>query len=195
MLRRQFGCKLMNGCVLFNGTSHQIPEYMAHRLKTNDKRSWLQSFCPSTEEERNILCNVGKYYHPEHINLTEKSETDIQKTKDYLLAIFGQYSGQDLWEKLHEDGYIIIIKEEEYYCIDFAHRMILNMNSLGLDVSRQRVRTESANKQDMNQTTPKLYVQPEKIINKKGGSSNSNREWEVGRTGYDDVDDDRKLKR
>ena len=195
MLRRQFGCKLMNGCVLFNGTSHQIPEYMAHKLKTNDKRAWLQSFNPSTEEERSILCNVGKYYHPEHIKLTEKSEESIHITKDSLQAIFEQYSGQDLWDKLHEDGYVIIKKEEEFYCIDFAHRMILNMNSFGLDVSRQRVRTESTNKQDMIRITPKLYVQPERIITKKGGSCDNNREWEVGNTGYDDIDDDRKLKR
>ena len=185
----------MNGCVLFNGTSHQIPEYMAHRLKTNDKRSWLQSFCPSTEEERNILCNVGKYYHPEHINLTEKSEESIQKAKDYLLAIIEQYSGQDLWDKLHENGYVIIKKEEEYYCIDFAHRMILNINSLGLDVSRLRGRTESTNKQDMIIKTPKLYVQSERIITKKGGSSDNNREWEIDNDSYGDVDDERKMKR
>lgn len=195
MLRRQFGCKLMNGCVLFNGNSHQIPDYMLSVLKTNDKRAWLQLFCPSTEEEINLLCNVGKYYHPEHIHLKVKSGTNFLKTRSSLQAIFKSFSGQELWDKLHEDGFIIIKNEEEYFCINFAHRTILNMNNIGLDMSRLIVDKKSASNQNMVQTTSKLYVKPENILNKKGGSTDNNREYEISKTGYDDIDDDRKLKR
>lgn len=196
MLRRQFGCKLTNGSVLFNGASYQIPEYMTLRLKKNDKRAWLQTFNPSTEEERNILCSVGKYYHPEHIILTEKSEESIRKTKDSLQTIFNQLSGQELWDKLHEDGYVIIKKGEEYYCVDFAHRIILNMSRYGLDISCLKYKTESTNIKGVElPILPKIIVLPEKIINKKGGSADSNREWEVGKNGYDDTDDERKIKR
>ena len=85
--------------------------------------------------------------------------------------------------------------KEEYYCIDFAHRIILNINSNRLDVSKLRHKTESMNKQDMIQITPRLYVQPKKIINKKGGASDINREWEVENGSYGDVDDERKMKR
>ena len=88
MLRRQFGCKLMNGCVLFNGNSHQIPDYMLSVLKTNDRREWIQSFCPSTEEEKDIICRIGKYYHPEHIKLVEKKEERAQFTQEQLKSFF-----------------------------------------------------------------------------------------------------------
>ena len=35
-----------------------------------------------------------------------------------------------------------------------------------------------------------------KVLNKKGGSVDSNREWEVGnKSNYDEIDDERQLKR
>lgn len=139
---------------------------------------------------------MGKYYHPEHIILTEKSEESIRKTKDSLQTIFNQLSGQELWDKLHEDGYVIIKKGEEYYCVDFAHRIILNMSRYGLDISCLKYKTESTNIKGVElPILPKIIVLPEKIINKKGGSADSNREWEVGKNGYDDTDDERKIKR
>jgi hypothetical protein len=35
----------------------------------------------------------------------------------------------------------------------------------------------------------------DKLVNQRGGSSDSNREWEVGNSGYGDVDDERTIKR
>ena len=41
----------------------------------------------------------------------------------------------------------------------------------------------------------RVTILPGKILKKKGGSTDSNREWEVEKGNYDDVDDERKLKR
>ena len=196
MLRRQFGCKLINGCVLFNGSSHQIPDYMLSLLKTNDRRDWIQSFCPSTEEEKEILCRIGKYYHSEHINIVEKRRDKTQITQNQLKGIFDLYSGQDLWDKIHEDGYMIVKKEDFFYCIDFKNKTIHNMVEYDLDLSRLRTRKET---EDLNVGSKSNElrgdIQLGKVLNKKGGSADSNREWEVGKGNYDDVDDERKLKR
>ena len=196
MMRRQFGCKLMNGCALFNGNSHQIPDYMLSVLKTNDRREWIQSFCPSTENEKDILCGIGKYYHPEHINLVEKNKERAQSTLNQLKSFFNLYSGQDLWDRIHEDGYLIMKSENNYYCIDFKNKTILNMVENDLDLSRLKKNTESES-QSYGHKSNNLGIEllPSKILNKKGGSVDSNREWEVGKGTYDDVDDERNLKR
>ena len=196
MLRRQFGCKLMNGCVLFNGNSHQIPDYMSSVLKMNDRREWIQSFCPSTEVEKEILCNMGKYYHPEHINLIEKDKEKTRNTQYQLKSIFELYSGQDLWDKIHEDGYMIVKREDSYYCIDFKNKTIHNMAEYDLDLSRLRTRKETEDLNDSRKSNNmRVTILPGKILKKKGGSTDSNREWEVEKGNYDDVDDERKLKR
>ena len=196
MLRRQFGCKVMNGCVLFNGNSHQIPDYMLNVLKTNDRREWIQSFCPSSEEEKNILCKIGKYYHLEHIKIVEKNTEKTQLTQNQLKGIFDLYSGQDLWDKIHEDGYLVVKKEDDYYCIDFKNKTIHNMDGYDLDLSRLRtskdVKTQNDGRKPNNL---RVIIQPGKVLNKKGGSTDSNREWEVGKSNYDEVDDERKLRR
>ena len=196
MLRRQFGCKLMNGCVLFNGNSHQIPDYMSSVLKMNDRREWIQSFCPSTEEEKDILCSIGKYYHSERINIVEKNKEKTRLTQNQLKSIFELYSGQDLWDIIREDGYMIVKKEDNFYCIDFKNKTIHNMAEYDLDMSRLRTRKETEDLNDSRKSNNmRVTILPGKILKKKGGSADSNREWEVGKGNYDDVDDERKLKR
>ena len=196
MLRRQFGCKLMNGCVLFNGSSHQIPDFMLSVLKTNDRREWIQSFYPSTEVEKDILCSIGKFYHPEQINLVEKNEEKTQITQNLLKEIFNLYSGQVLWDKIHEDGYLITKREDNYYCIDFKNKTINDMAGYDLDLTRLKISIElESQSNDRKSNYLGTIIQLDKVLNNKGGSADSNREWEVGKGNYDDVDDERKLKR
>lgn len=196
MLRRQFGCKLMNGCVLFNGNPHQIPDYMSSVLKMNDRREWIQSFCPSTEEEKDILCSIGKYYHSERINIVEKNKEKTRLTQNQLKSIFELYSGQDLWDIIREDGYMIVKKEDNFYCIYFKNKTIHNMAEYDLDLSRLRTRKETEDLNDSRKSNNmRVTILLGKILKKKGGSTDSNREWEVEKGNYDDVDDERKLKR
>ena len=65
-----------------------------------------------------------------------------------------------------------------------------------LDLSRLRTRKET---EDLNVGSKSNElrgdIQLGKVLNKKGGSADSNREWEVGKGDYDEVDDERKLRR
>ena len=198
ILRRQFGCKLMNGRVLCNGNFHMIPDYMLSVLKTNDQREWIQSFCPSSTEEKDILCGIGKYYHPERINIVEKkgNKTQLQLTMSVLKSLFDLYSGQDLWDKIHEYGYLIIKRYEGLYCIDFKNKTISNIANYNLDLSKLKTRKELEKPRNEHKSNNLgIIIQPGNALNKKGGSADSNREWEVGKVNYDEVDDERKLRR
>ena len=199
LLRRQFGCKLMNGAVLFNGTSHELPEHVLTTLRSNDRLNWLQSFHPSTAEEALILCKMGKYNHPDRLTLDSENPnkaTTVHQLKD----LFDNTPDESLSDKLHEDGYYIVNDADRYYCIDFTNKVILDMESAGLDVSRLKKH------QTQQEITPVQPVQPvqkpniiqgiRKVLQQSGGSKDANREHEVGSHGnYDDIDDERHLKR
>ena len=195
-LKRQFGCRIMNGCVLFGGTSHQIPNQMMVALRMNDRRAWLQSFSPSTEIERDLLCKMGKYNHPEKIELMQKDEKTAAVTIDNLRHLLNHYSNETIKEKLHEDGYMVAAIDEQRCCIDFANRTIINMNEYGLELISDKKEIVAAPKQHVPiMENYGINKGMNKIINQRGGANDGNREWEVGSQGYDNIDDERKLKR
>lgn len=200
MLRRQFHSKILNGCVLFNGSSFQLSEHVLSTLRSNDRRSWLQSFCPSTSLERDILCKMGKYTHPEKIIIEEKDNSKVQTTVNQLKKIFSDTSDEELTEKIHEDGYKLVIVDDQTFCIDFANRCIINMEEYGFETKRLYARKEG---DSISRSKIQLEINDHgtgrnirKVANQNGGSSDSNREWEVGSKGnYDDIDDEQRLKR
>ena len=200
LLRRQFGTKLMNGSLLFKGTSYVLPEHIQQTLHSNDRLSWLQSFHPANETEAAILCVMGKYGHPDRLTLGDESKNKERITQQ-LHELFDNTPDESLRDKLHEDGYYIVNDNDQYYCIDFANKVILNMEEAGLDVSRMRTNNtqhELSQSQSVQQPIhkPNIIQGTRKVLQQQGGSKDGNREHEVGgHSNYDDIDDEHKLKR
>ena len=194
LLRRQFGTKLLNGSVRYGDTTYRLPEHILTMLRSNDRRAWLQSFCPTNELERHILCQIGKYHHPERITIQTTPGSNVSKTISQLRSIFDTTSDDALVGKLHEDGYFITRVDDQYYCIDFANRTIINMNDYGLDIKRLQPK-QAQKQQDQRQqiSGPGVGRAIDKVARQRGGSNDSNREWEVENRGYED--DDRSMKR
>ena len=196
LLRRQFGTKLMNGFILFHGISHELPEHVRQTLRSNDRLSWLQSFHPANETEAAVLCSMGKYGHPDRLVLGEQS-VNKEKTTAQLHELFDNTPDESLRDKLHEDGYYILNDNDQYYCIDFANKVILNMEEAGLDVDRLKRRQTKQENARINPSSPhRSSSKVRKALQQQGGSKDSSREHEVGGHGnYDEIDDERKLKR
>ena len=190
MLRRQFHSKILNGGVLFNGRSYQLSEHVMTTLHSNDRRAWLQSFQPSSEQERDFLCKMGKFSHPEKIELEKKDEDKAQITVALLSRIFQETPDENLMEKIHEDGYMVAFVEDNTYCIDFENHTVINLAEYGLDAARLRKKPEeSKDNVILNVNARGVGRNIGKLVNQRGGSSDGNREWEVGCTGnYDDIE-------
>ena len=194
LLRRQFGTKLLNGSVRYGDSTYQLPGHILTTLRSNDRRAWLQSFCPTNEQERHILCTIGNYSHPERITIHSTPGANFSKTVSQLRYIFDTTSDDALVDKLHEDGYFITLVDDQYYCIDFANRTIINMNDHGLDVKRlQSKQAQKRQGQRQQISSPGVGRVIEMVAKQRGGSHDSNREWEVG--GENELDDGRRMKR
>ena len=195
LLRRQFGTKLLNGNVRYGDSSYQLPEHILTTLRSNDRRAWLQSFCPTNEQERIVLCAIGNYNHPERITIQSTPGANVSKTVSHLRCIFDTTSDDALVDKLHEDGYVITRADDHYYCIGFANRTIINMSDYGLDVKRLQPKQAQKQQGQRQQITGSGVGRTiDKVAKQRGGSNESNREWEVGRGGYE-VDEGWSLKR
>ena len=188
--------------ILFHGISHELPEHVRQTLRSNDRLSWLQSFHPANETEAAVLCSMGKYGHPDRLVLGEQS-VNKEKTTAQLHELFDNTPDESLRDKLHEDGYYILNDNDQYYCIDFANKVILNMEEAGLDVDRLKRRQTKQENARINPSSPQQssskpnILRPvRKALQQQGGSKDSSREHEVGGHGnYDEIDDERKLKR
>ena len=191
LLRRQFSSRLLKGNIFYGDQTHHLPEHILAMLRSNDRRAWLQSFCPTTEQELDILCKMGKYYHPERVTIQSSPGSNVGKTVKQLRHIFDTSSEVSLQAKLHEDGYFLTRIDDQYYCIDFANHTIINLNDHGLDVKRLQHRLVQK-QQDQRQHISGHGI-GRAIDMQRGGSNDSNREWEVGSRSYED--DDRSLKR
>ena len=112
------------------------------------------------------------------------------QTAALLRHIFNTTADEKLRDVIHESGIRLKYVDGQYFAIDFVNRTILNMNSYGFDVKRllpmrqhpQQVRQSSGHTKGPN------------LLRQRGGSSDTNREREVGHGSYE-VDDDRILKR
>ena len=142
-----------------------------------------------------IPCIIGNYNHPERITIQSDTGSNVGKTVSQLRSIFDTTSDDALVGKLHEDGYFITRVDDQYYCIDFANRTIINMNDYGLDVKRLQPKQAQKQQGQRQQITGSCVGRTiDKVAKQRGGSNDNNREWEVGSRGYE-MDDDRSLKR
>ncbi len=185
LLRRQFGTKLLEGVIQYGGTTFRLPEHILTTLKSNDRRAWLQSFCPTTERERNILCTIGNYNHPERISIHENAGANVRNTVEQLQGIFDSTPDHTLLLKLREDGFVMTSVDDQVYCIDFANHTIINMSACGFDMKRfisgtdrTPIREQAA--QNKRQQLSDIGRTVSKVIKQRGGAGNDNREWEVG---------------
>ena len=143
---------------------------------------------------------MGKYGHPDRLTLGDENENK-ERTTQQLHELFDNTPDESLCDKLHEDGYYIVNDNDQFYCIDFANKVILNMEEAGLDVSRMRTNNtqhELSQSQPVQQPIhkPNIIQGTRKVLQQQGGSKDGNREHEVGgRSNYDDIDDEHKLKR
>ena len=77
----------------------------------------------------------------------------------------------------------------QYFVIDFVNRTILNLNAYGFDIKRLQ-----SKKQHLQQVRlPSGRTKAPNLLRQRGGSTDTNREWEVGLSSYE-VDDERKYK-
>lgn len=210
MLRRQFSVHISKGNIIVGKDKVQLPDYILKALERNDKCAWLQSFHPRTEEERDVLCMFGKVEDKELVKVEKDTSKDADKLVATIHDILDNNTGKEAYAQLRDAAITVIRQGDEYFCIDLKNRLVLKASDYELDMSalkshvKGKVEGKETKRGEHAKTIHPKTAGKAQIANdlknlgkgQGGNASGANREWEVGtHGGYDDIDDERTLKR
>jgi hypothetical protein len=176
-------------------------------LRHDFRKEWLQRFNPSTEEERTILCRFGHIEDENDIQIVpDRDRKNVDATIAHINEILNTAEKGLIYEELNKSKIIIIRKDEALFAIDMGGSTIVNLRDTDIDLSKlirqgridhtereKRVATIEANG---NKASQSRQGETGNVLRPTSPGHHANREWEVGEFGnWDDVDDERKLRR
>lgn len=190
---------IKKGVIYFDGQSRPLKEFMAEAIDRNNRIEWVEKFRPTTDAERSLLCRLFKVNRPDLVTLSTEKPNNNEPSVNLLREIFeNETATASVRSQLRAEGFIIRQEEDAVYAINFQKHVIINLTEEGFNLDRLKwkpqIQTQPAF-QTKNQAGLKRSHAP-KLKDAGGGSQSEKREWEVGQKGkYDEVDDERTLKR
>lgn len=203
-----------SGVIVINHKNFKLDQELYDKLRYNGRMKWLQTFHPSTEAEKEILIKFGHVEEQDKIHVETnpdrlRIDTSLSKIENVMSTANGS-----VFDAFHSNKLILYRKESNYYVLDMENKAIVDLQKEGVDTSmfkkaeyekhyghRQgQTINSSEGKQTIQSNNPSLHTSVngqniEKVLKPTGGHG-TNREWEVGNNGrWDDVDDERTLKR
>lgn len=132
------GVKISKGNLVAGSLRESIDPELLGVLKVNDKRAWVQSFNPSNEIEREIVCRLTGWKDVEEINIVGKTLPDDSQM-EIIKKACEEYKETGVWELLAQNKMAMAWKDDGCFIIDYANRTITNVTELGLVTSEDRV--------------------------------------------------------
>lgn len=190
---RQFGTHISKGdLVLYNKKKVMLNDHIAKALNLNRRIQKCKAFGAANEEEQAVICSVFKISDvsvmpPEPERSMEESAT-ATAVRDALEA------GGNILEELRRRQIVLFrTANGRYVFVDFRNKRVASLERLG-------IKKEELQKAFRKSRLPVIPTTPGirpvvRLLQQQGGSSDSNREYEVGQSGYDEVDGEWKLRR
>ncbi|AGB29666.1 relaxase/mobilization nuclease [Prevotella dentalis DSM 3688] len=195
MLWRQYGTRIAKGRFkLYGGREVALSDSVQKVLKFNYMLRRVQDFRPVNETERDILCRIWKIENPHLIHIEPHGILNNGFAVEVLNNLATSTEKQDLGAALKTNHLAIFRQGDQYYCVDFSHKCIFNLASLGIDFKAllpalQELQPVSV--QSLHRSNGIL----KNVLSHHTSTSDRNAEWEVGGNGGYEVDGEWKLKR
>ncbi len=194
-LRRQ-GAYIKKGVIHFNGQTRPLKQFMVDALERNNRIKWVESFNPTTDVERDILCKMGKGTQSDLVSLSTSRDADYTSSLAKLHSIFNDPNITNVRNEMRNEGFIVKTDGDNTFAIDFNRHIIINLTAEGFDLTRLKYQRQQPQQQQQKpKQKPKTFPRVRKLRD-AGVGHGENREWEVGYKGnYDKIDDETSLKR
>lgn len=188
-LKEFYGGWYKEGVVHYKGIEYVLPEYMREALKYNFKVAKVSRFACADEQAKEALCEFFKIKSEDVSNkrmgdFTETQQSFLEEHRDFISKM-----GED------DDKLNYIKFQGQVYAID-THNMVIAAHNYHREMVQDMGDNNNKEKESKKEEAA-MHVHNVLPRNKRGKSSGSgaNREWEVGKPGYDEYDDARRLKR
>lgn len=195
---RRFHAYIKKNTVYLGDKSRELPQFMVNVLTRNNRISWVESFKPKTEEERDLLCRLCKVDGTDLVALTVKKDSHYINDVESLRAVFNNHDTIDTRAALAVLGYTLHRDADIYYAVNFSGKRIICLNDEGFDLTRLLYPLKSKSQvgdKNISKVQKIGTIESLKLRDAGGGSHGEKREWEVGNnSNYDSIDDGCSLK-
>lgn len=192
------GAYISKDMIHFGDETYEVPEDVKVQLKRNNMIDWLNSFNPTTEEERHVICKITGFTEPNLIRLDTQAEDYCPNGLNTLKDVIAGNNGVEPLNAIQNAGFQLIIHNNTLYALNFELKSVIDMSKIGIKGSLYQSLYKSCQRlpqirPDSNITVPE---NSHGAINKFKAAmgargSEVNREWEVGKRGIDKDDQDR----
>lgn len=194
---RQHKAYIKKGMVIFHdGRTFPLKPYMAAAIERNNRIAWVESFKPTSQDEVDILCRIGKVDRADLVSISTNKSAQRQGMVNDIRAIFNDPDIVYVKPAIKAAGYKVIKDGDDYFAVDFSKRIIINLGEEGFNLRRLEWQPNINKQQNQNQSQ-KSSGKSTKMFRDPTPGRGDNREWEVGYRGrrYDEIDDENTLKR
>lgn len=193
------------GVLYYNRIERRLKPFLAETIDRNNRILFVEKFQPTTETERDLLCNFYNVNRPDLVDLSTERRPEYREEVDNLRDIFNDPRIHSVRAALFQRNYVVKCENGSFFAVNFHKKIIINLNEENLDWSR--VIAPARNRKSVARVSRKVNVYAKlPVLAKLGalrynsspylGAHYSNREWEVGKKKqYDYVDDERSLQR
>lgn len=194
-----------NAKVVYRGEELELDQKVYEQLKKNGKYQWLQSFSPTTEEQKEILLRFGRIAEEDKdlIKVQPKGNRDrIEATLGQVELILSEKKDA-IFDAFLASNMVLYRKDDKFFVVDKKNKIIVDLQAENIDLTsilehkphQHYINARNVGKQENN---GKQVTAPSASMNQimtATGSHGTNREWEINSGRWDDIDDERTLKR
>lgn len=212
--------KRLGGCVkkdqfIFGNRRQLLNPLVSEKLKRNNKIYNIESFHPASEAERDLLCVLNKFNAPDMIHITPSVDQYKPTEVSKLESVFNIDDGAEIESRLESEGWRLFKTDAGTFVYNRTLKSIVDMSktdipsfkydglSTSISTSRQnsdhshssRIYNSKVDKKQSGGSVSQSQlknnvgnIRMPRTNNPKGPSDN--REWEVGKKGYDPDDMD-----
>lgn len=187
---RKLGAYVRKDAIIFGDLRKAIADGHRAILERNNKIEWRNRFKPQTPEERDLLCKLTGFDYPDLISVAAASNGKYYcKDHKELSDIFSLTNPAVKAEAFKTAGFRIVTEGNEVYAYRAESQTLTDLSKAGFNRSQYESLIPSRHSQPHSQHAGSQQASKKKaglhIPASRDGSHYANREWEVGKKGYD----------
>ncbi|MDE6444366.1 MAG: relaxase/mobilization nuclease domain-containing protein [Muribaculaceae bacterium] len=118
----------------FGNTKVPLHNMFTDMLGRNNKIEWLSQFSPTSNEEREVLCKLGKISNPQLIRISPAQDPYNPVGLTELRNIFSVSDINDRKDRLDKEGFIIVHQNNNLFAYNPKKKSIIDFKKAGLSV-------------------------------------------------------------
>lgn len=162
------------------------PEDM-EEITQNNRASWVTSFCPKNETERDLLCRMFKVFDRNKVKIDSSERGVSEETLNRLAAAYNEVGPPPLKTRLNNAGFRVEWADGRAFCVDVKAHIVV-------DLSREGFNTEALLHSEANKVKPQADLGLGRDFKKfvksteRGNGKVEKRDWEISSSDEDSLD-------